>query len=62
MRNYVDANPNKFQGLILCKDVPQSSALTAQDYEVPLSNHLKVLGVTLDDKLKGTAHLKQHSY
>ena len=56
-QNYMDANPNKFQGIILGKDVPQSIALTAQDYEIPLSNHLKVLGVTLDDKLKFDIHI-----
>ena len=56
-QNYMDANPNKLQGIILGKDVPQSIALTAQDYEIPLSNHLKVLGVTLDDKLKFDIHI-----
>ena len=56
-QNYMDANPNKFQGIILDKDVPQSIALTAQDYEIPRSNHLKVLGVTLDDKLKFDIHI-----
>ena len=56
-QNYMDANPNKFQGIILGKDVPQSIALTDQDYEIPLSNHLKVLGVTLDDKLKFDIHI-----
>ena len=53
----MDENPNKFQGIILDKDVSQSIALTAQDYEIPLSNHLKVLGVTLDDKLKFDIHI-----
>ena len=56
-QNYMDADPNKLQGIILGKDVPQSIALTAQDYEIPLSNHLKVLGVTLDDKLKFDIHI-----
>ena len=56
-QNYMDANPNKFQGIILGKDVPQSIALTTQDYEILLSNHLKVLGVTLDDKLKFDIHI-----
>ena len=43
----------------LCgKDVPQSIALTAQIYEIPLSNHLKVLGVTLDDKLTFDIHIE----
>ena len=55
-QNYMDANSNKFQGIILGKDVPRSIALTAQDYEIPLSNHLKVLGVTLD-KLNFDIHI-----
>ena len=54
-QNYMDANPTKFQGIILGKDVSQSIALTAQDYAIPLSNHLKVLGVTLD-KLQFDMH------
>ena len=53
----MDAKPNKFQGIILGKDVPQSIALTGQDYKTPLSNPLKVLGVTLDDKLKFNIHI-----
>ena len=56
-QNYTDANSNKFHGIILGKDVLQSIALTAQDYEIPLSNHLKVLDVTLDNKLKFDIHI-----
>ena len=55
--NYMDANPSKFQGIILGKDVPQSMALSAQDHSIPLSNHLKVLGVTLDHKLNFDMHI-----
>ena len=56
-QNYMDANPKKFQGIILGKDVSQSTALTAQDCEIPLSNHFKLVGVTLDDKLKFDIHI-----
>ena len=55
--NYMDANPSKFQGIILGKDVPQSMTLLAQSHDVPLSNHLKVLGVTLDHKLNFDMHI-----
>ena len=55
--NYMDANPSKFQGIILGKDVPQSMALSAQGHDIPLSNHLKVLGVTLDQKLNFDMHI-----
>ena len=55
--NYMDANPSKFQGIILGKDVPQSMTLLAQSHDVPLSNHLKVLGVTLDHKLNFDLHI-----
>ena len=34
--NYMVANPNKFQGIILGKDMPQSMALSAQDHDIPL--------------------------
>ena len=56
-QNYMDANPNKFQGIGRGKDVPQSIVPTTQDYEILLSNHLKVVGVTLDDKLKVGIHI-----
>ena len=55
--NYMDANPSKFQGIILGKDVPQSMTLSAQGHDIPLSNHLKVLGVTLDHKLNFDMHI-----
>ena len=55
--NYMDANPSKFQGIILGKDVPQSMTLSAQGHDIPLSNHLKVLGVTLDQKLNFDMHI-----
>ena len=51
------ANPNTIQGIILGKDVPQAIAVTAQNYEIPLSNHFKLLGVTLDNKLKFDTHI-----
>ena len=48
----MDANPNKFHGIILGKNVPQSMTLSAQGHDIPLSeSHLKVSGVTLDQKL-----------
>ena len=53
----MDANPGKFQGIILGKDVLQSMTLSAQGHDIPLSNHLKVLGVTLDQKLNFDMHI-----
>ena len=56
--NYMDANPSKFQGIIQGKDVPQSMTLSAQGHDdIPLSYHLKVLGVTLDHKLNFDMHI-----
>ena len=49
--NFMDTNPSKMLGMIPDKDAPQSMALSAQDHDIPLTNHLKVLGVTLDHKL-----------
>ena len=56
--NYMDANPSKFQGIIQGKDVPQSMTLSAQGHDdIPLSYHLKVLGVTLDHELNFDMHI-----
>ena len=55
--NCMDANPSKFQGIILGKDVPQSMTLSAQGHNITLSNHLKVLSVTPDHKLKFDMHI-----
>ena len=52
--NYMDANPSKFQGIILGKE---SVTLSAQGQYIPLSNHLKVLGVTLDHKQNFDMHI-----
>ena len=49
--NFMDANPSKMLGMIPDKDAPQSITLSAQGHDIPLSNHLKVFGVTLDHKL-----------
>ena len=55
--NYMESNSSKFQSIILGKDVPQSMAHSAQEHDIPLSNHRKVLGVTLDHKLNFDMHI-----
>ena len=55
--NYMCANPHKFQSIILNWDGLQSLAISVQDYTIRSNPSIKVLGVTLDDKLKFDKHI-----
>ena len=50
--NYMDANPDKFQSIILnrCSNLPQDNVAIPSD-------RLRVLGITLDDSLKFDLHI-----
>ena len=51
------ANPDKFQITILERDAMPSFAISVQDYTIALNTSIKVLGVTLDDKLQIAKHI-----
>ena len=55
--NYMDANADKFQSIILDRRGSPSFSLSVQDDIVVSTNSLKILGVTLDDKLKFNLHV-----
>ena len=55
--NYMDANPDKFQSIILNRGGDVSISLTVQDNVVIPSDHIRVLGITLDDSLKFDLHI-----
>ena len=57
--NYMCANPDKFQSIILDRDGMQSLAISVQDYTIVSNSPIKVLGVTLDDKLKFDKHISE---
>ena len=50
--NYVCANPDKFQSIILGRGSKKSLSLSVQDNTIRSDPSIKLLGVTLDDKLK----------
>ena len=47
--NYMCANPDKFQSIILNRDGMQSLAISVQDYTIISNSSIKVLGIILDD-------------
>ena len=49
--NYMDANPDKFQSIILNRGDNASISLTVQDNVVIPSDRIRVLEITLDDSL-----------
>ena len=57
--NYMCANPDKFQSIILNRDGMQSLAISVQDYTIVSNSSIKVLGVTLDNKLKFDKHISE---
>ena len=57
--NYMCANPDKFQSITLNRDGMQSLAISVQDYTIISNPSIKVLGVTLDDKLKFDKHISE---
>ena len=57
--NYMCANPDKFQSIIRNRDRMQSLAISVQDCTIISNPSIKVLGVTLDDKLKIDKHISE---
>ena len=55
--NYMDANPDKFQSIILNRGGDVSISISIQDDVIIPSDHIKVLGITLDDSLKFDLHI-----
>ena len=55
--NYMCANPDKFQSIILSRDGQQSLSISVQDNTILSDTTIKVLGVTLDNKLKYDKHV-----
>ena len=49
---YMYANPDKFQSIILGRDGQQSLSISVQDNTILSDTTIKVLGVTLDNRLK----------
>ena len=54
--NYMCANPDKFQSIILSRDGQQSLSISVQDNMILSDITIKVLGVTLDNRLKFDKH------
>ena len=59
--NYMCANPDKFQSIILNRDGQQSLSISVQDNTIPSDTTIKVLGVTLDNRLKFDKHVSSLS-
>ena len=55
--NYMCANPDKFQSIILSRDGQQSLSISVQDNTILSDTTIKVLGVTLDNRLKFDKHV-----
>ena len=55
--NYMCANPDKFQSIILSRDGQQSLSISVQDNTILSDTTIKVLGVTLDNRLKFDKHI-----
>ena len=53
----MDANPDKFQSIILNRGGDVSISLTVQDNVIIPSDRIRVLGITLDDSLKFDLHI-----
>ena len=57
--NYMCANPDKFQSIILDRDGKQSLSISVQDDTIFSDPSIKVLGIVLDNKLKFDEHVSQ---
>ena len=57
VNNYMNANPDRFQSIILNRGSNVSISLSVQDNVVIPSDHSRVLGITLDDSLKFDLHI-----
>ena len=55
--NYMCANPDKFQSIILSRDGQQSLSISVQDNMILSDITIKLLGVTLDNRLKFDKHV-----
>ena len=56
--NGMQANPTKFQGMILSPHEPKSCTITlADNTEIKSENTVNLLGVLIDDKLNFTQHI-----
>ena len=55
--NYMCANPDKFQSIILSRDGQQSLSISVQDNTNLSDTTIKGLGVTLDNRLKFYKHV-----
>ena len=55
--NYMCANPDKFQSIILSRDGQQSLSISVQDNTILSDTTIKVLGVTLDNRLTFDKHV-----
>ena len=53
----MDANPDKFQIIILNRGGDVSISFSVQDNVILPSDHIKVLGITLDESLKFDLHI-----
>ena len=57
--NYMCANPDKFQSIILDRDGKQSLSISVQDNTIFSDPSIKILGIVLDNKLKFDEHVSQ---
>ena len=55
--NMMEANPTKFQAIILLRNVDDSTNIPIRDNIVPSAKQVKLLGVTIDDKLDFHQHV-----
>ena len=55
--NYMCANPDKFQSVILSRDGQQSLSILVQDNTILSDKTKKAMGVTLDNRLKIDKHV-----
>ena len=57
--NLMQANPSKFQAIILCNCVDKNTSFTVSGVDVPVEHSVKLLGVHIDDKLKFDVHISE---
>ena len=57
VNNYMDANPHKFQSIVLGGKRETSFSVSVQENLILPTDNIRVLGVTLDDHLKFDAHI-----
>ena len=56
--NQTTANPDKFQSIVLSRRYVETFDICVDDHTISRDNTLKMLGVTLDDKLNCKAHIR----